>query len=227
MSDSDKYNLSNVDPDEISDILLKVENSFDIQFKQTELEGVDTFGALCDLIERKVNGIHSVGCSTQQAYYKIREAIASVQEIDKTAITLDSKLQLLFPRHDRNKKIRRLQQKLGISFEILSMQGWFAWLIFGGIVGSNLLFFFQWQMAVTGLILFIATGWFTSKFFSKELELDTLRQLTEKLSREHYVALRRNPASINRNEIARKVKELFKADLAFEDHQLTRKASFV
>lgn len=226
MSDSDKYNLSNVDPDDISDVLLKVENSFDIQFKQTELEAVDTFGALCDLIERKVHGIHSEGCSTQQAYYKIREAIASVQGIDKAAITLDSPLQLLFTRDDRNRKIRRLQQQLGISFDILNMPTWFAYLISGGIVGALLSFFFLWQAAVTGLTFFITTGWLAGRFFSKKLTITTVRQLTEKLSREHYRALRRNPATINRSEITNKVKELFKADLAFEDHLLTREATF-
>lgn len=227
MKDNDTYDLSNVDPDDISEILVKVEQSFDIRFGCRELENVENFGALCDIIENKVNGIHVDNCSSQQAYYKIREAIALVQGINKAFITLESKVEDLFPRHDRNKKIRALQQQLGISFDILGMQAWFTWLILGGIIGSLLLFFFQWQMAIIGLLLVTMAGWLAGKFFSKEFKLDTVRQLTEKLSREHYVALRRTPASINRNEIAGKVKELFEADLSFEDYQLTKDASFV
>lgn len=227
MKVSDTYDLSNVDPDDISEILRWVEKSFDIRFGCRELENVENFGALCDIIENKVNGIHADNCSSQQAYYRIREAISLVQSIDKASITLDSKLEHLFPRYDRNKKIRALQRQLGISFDILGMQAWFTWLILGGGIGSLLLFFFQWQIAIIGFLLITMAGWLAGKFFSKELKLDTVRQLTEKLSREHYVALRRNPASINRNEIAGKVKELFKADLSFEDYQLTKDASFV
>ncbi|MGE9311106.1 hypothetical protein ACLOAU_05650 [Niabella sp. CJ426] len=226
MKENDTYDLSNVDPDDISEILQKVEKSFHIQFKYRELESVKNFGELCDIIEHKVNGIQSEACATQQAYYRIREAIALVQEIDKVSITLESKIEDLFPRHDRNKKIRALQQQLGIAFDILSMQAWFSWLIAGGVIGSLLFFFFQWQVAVTGILFFIAIGRLAGKFFSKELQLNTVRQLTEKLSREHYIDLRRDASTINRNEIAQKVKELFKADLVLEDHLLTREATF-
>ena len=45
--------------------------------------------------------------------------------------------------------------------------------------------------ALAGLLLFIAVGWTANKFFAKEFEIKTLRQLTEKLARENYVAVRR------------------------------------
>ena len=226
MSDANTHNLSNIDPDEISDVLLKVERSFQIRIDQEEFLTIKTFGNLCDIVANKVKGIDSKTCTTQQAFYKIRNAIAVVQGLDKASITPGSELQILFPRYDRNKKMRRLQRELGIISDLLDIKPWLACLITAGIVGSLLLFFFQWRIAISGLVLFITMGWLADRFLSKELKINTVKQLTEKLSREHYIALRRNATTINRSEIARKVKELFKADLGLEDHLLTRDATF-
>jgi hypothetical protein len=49
MTDLDTYELFNVDPDEISDVLVKIQKSFGFQFGDTELKDVKTFGELCDI----------------------------------------------------------------------------------------------------------------------------------------------------------------------------------
>ena len=164
MSDSNTYDLSDIDPDEISGVLLKIERSFQIRIGQEDILMVETFGDLCDMVTNKVKGIDSQTCTTQQAFYKIRNAIGVVQGLDKASITPDSELQILFPRYDRNKKMRRLQRELGIMSDLLDIKPWLACLITAGIVRSHLLFFFQWRIATAGLVLFITIGWLASKF---------------------------------------------------------------
>ncbi len=56
MTDFAVVELRNIDPDEISDVLVKVEKSFGIKFGDTELIDVSTFGNLCDIIVKKVGG---------------------------------------------------------------------------------------------------------------------------------------------------------------------------
>lgn len=73
----------------------------------------------------------------------------------------------------------------------------------------------------------ILFGWATIKFFATELEVRTVRQLAEKLSREDYLKVRRNSATANSNEIVQKVKEIFSKDLDLEESILTRQATFV
>jgi len=227
MSDTTTIELKNIDPEDLSDVLVKVEKSFGFKFGGTELNDVKTFGELCDIITNKIQGDNANDCTTQQGFYKLRNAIAAIQLIDKNSVTSDIELQELFPRDNRRQRIKELQNELGMPVDILDIKAWLGWTIFIGIVASLIMFFFKWQLALGGLLFFIAVGWTAYKFFAKEFELKTARQLSEKLTRENYLKSRRNPTTVNRSEIADKVKELFKNNLDLEDTALTRQATFV
>ncbi|MDR2271052.1 MAG: hypothetical protein LBF27_09125 [Sphingobacterium sp.] len=84
--------LENVDPDDISDLLVKLEKSFDMKFESTELMHIFTFGELCDHITNKIQLAHSNDCTSQQAFYKLRDAMASILQIDYKTITTSSAL---------------------------------------------------------------------------------------------------------------------------------------
>lgn len=221
MSDTSTIELKNIDPFDISDVLIKVEKSFGFKFGDTELKDVKTFGELCDIITNKVQGDNANDCTTQQGFYKLRNAIAATQLTGKNSITPDTNLHQLFPRHNRRQKIEELQNELGMPIDILNIKGWLGWTIFIGIVGSLIMFFFKWQFALIGLAIFIAIGWTATKFFANEFEFVAVGQLTEKLTRENYLKSRRNSETINRTEIAQKVKDFFIKELDLEEEVLT------
>lgn len=223
----DTIELKNIDPEDVGDVLLKVEKSFGFKFGETELKDLKTFGELCDIITNKIQGDNANDCTTQQAFYKVRSAIADTLLIDRSSISLDTDLERLFPKKNRREKIKEFQNKLDILLDILDIKAWLGWTIFSGIILSLLMFFFKWQFALCGLAVFISVGWTSNKFFAKEFEIKTVAQLTEKIARENYLKTRRNSATINRNEIAEKVKELFRHELDLEDNVLTRQATFV
>ena len=227
MSDTTTIELKNIDPEDISDVLVKVEKSFGFKFGDTELKDVKTFGELCDIITNKVQGANVNDCTTQQGFYKLRNAVAATQVIDKDSITTNTNLQQLFPRHNRRQKIKELQNELDMNVDILDIKAWLGWTIFIGIAGSLIMFFFNWKFALSGLTFFIGISWTAYKFFAKEFKLATVGQLTEKLTRENYLKSRRNSSTINRNEISQKVKEFFSGELDLEEEVLTRQATFV
>ncbi len=226
MSDFDTYELYNVDPDDISDVLVKVEKSFDFKFSGTELKDIKTFGELCDIIIDKVQGDNSNDCTTQQAFYKLRDAIADALLIDKKNITPDTDLQKLLPKNIRRQSVKAIEQHLGSKTNVLrpkhSVSGTLAILFIASLIG--LITF--WQAGLVGLLVSII-GVAISTKLGKELDLLTIGQFAEKLSREHYLKSRRVTKSVNKSEVAQKIKELFIADLGLEEHQLTRQASFV
>lgn len=226
MSDITTIELKNIDPEDISDVLEKVEKSFGFKFGDSELKDVKTFGELCDLITNKVQGDNVNDCTTQQGFYKLRNAIAATQVIHKSSITTDTNLKQLFPRHNRREKIKELQNELDMTFDILDIKAWLGWAIFIGIAGSLILFFFNWKLALSGLTFFLAISWTAYEFFAEEFKLATVGQLTEKLTRENYLKSRRNSSTINRNEISQKVKEFFSKELDLEEEVLTRQATF-
>jgi len=49
------YKLKSVAPEDINDVLIKIQRSFNIKLDYEGLRGVNTFGSLCDLIINKIN----------------------------------------------------------------------------------------------------------------------------------------------------------------------------
>jgi len=226
MTDLDTFELCNIDPEDISDVLVKVEKSFGFKFGDTELKDTKTFGELCDIIISKVQGDNSNDCTTQQAFYKLRNAIADTLLIDKNGITPDTDLQKLFPKIIRRQSLKAIDEHLGFKTKILrpkhSITGTLAIIFIVSLIGL----FVSWQAGLIGLTASIIAMTIATKL-GNEIDLLTVGQFADKLSREHYLKSRRISTTVNRKEIEQKIKDLFIADLGLEEHQLTRQASFV
>jgi hypothetical protein len=224
MSSPTIIELKNIDSGDLDDVLKKIEKSFDFQFGKTELKDVQTFGELCNIITNKVQGDTINDCTTQQAFYKVRKSIATTLEIVDKPLTVDTKLQDLFPRKERRKQIKAFETNLGMKVKVLRPKHRITTSLFLLLISSFVGLFFYWQVGLSGLIFSFA-GLRISESFGKELDLKTIGQLSGKISREHYKKGRRNPTTINRNEIAQKIKELFMIDLDLEK-EMTREATF-
>ena len=222
---NENIGLENIDPLDISDLLSKLEVSFHIKFDTPALKQVQTFGDLCDLIGNMVEGRNTNDCTTQQAFYKIREAIIETQQYDKEALKTDTSLEELFPRKQRRQQVKKFERILGLKTQVLQMKDWLLSLLMLILLASFIALFFSWQIGIVGIVLSVI-GINISHKLGKELDLKTVGQLAKKISREHYNKVRRNPTTINRIEITQKVKELFKEDLDLEDSALTREARF-
>jgi hypothetical protein len=101
MSAIEPIELKNIDPEDISDVLVKIEQSFGLALKTDTFNNARTFGDICDIISSMIELEHSDDCTTQQAFYKIRESIANIQFLEKNAIAPDTDLEELFPRKNR------------------------------------------------------------------------------------------------------------------------------
>ncbi|XVJ67197.1 MAG: acyl carrier protein [Lacibacter sp.] len=218
--------LRNIDPLDVSDVLTKIEKSFGFTFDDTELKDVKTFGELCDIITSKVQGDNSNDCTTQQAFYKLRNAIADTLLIDKNSIAPETDLQKLFPKNIRRQSFKAIDGLLGFKTKVLrpkhSITGTLAIIFIVSLIG---LFAF-WQIGLVGLTASIISMTIAMKF-GNEIDLLTVGQFADKLSREHYLKSRRATTTVNKTEIAQKIKDLFIAELGLQEHQLTRQASFV
>ena len=224
MTTLSEFKLDNIDPEDFGDTLLKLEKSFGIKFADNSMKDAKTFGDICDVIESHINLDDKDDCTTQQAFYKIRKAIGLTQNFDVSSIEPQTQLTDIFPRSNRRKNVKHFQQALGFSVDILSMKTCLAMTIFIGFIASLIAFFFSWQYAVSGLTFFTLLVWTASKF-SKELNVSTVRELTEKISRKHYALARRHSGTINRNEIVKTIQDVFIADHLIDREQLAREAT--
>jgi hypothetical protein len=218
------YELKNIDPEDIEDLLAKVEKSFNIKFVGNELVGLSTFGELCDHIINKIELDHSDNCTKQQAFYKLRNAINSTLNID--SIKTDTLLADILPRQNRLSTVRQIENKLGFKLSFLRPKHFVAGTLIIILLASLVGLFINWAVGLSGLLFSIAGLHFASKF-GKEIDLKTVGELTEKMARENYLQSRRNSTTFNKKEIESVLIEWFSKDLDLEKTALTRVAKFV
>jgi ribosomal protein S13 len=80
-----------------------------------------------------------------------------------------------------------------------------------------------------GLILFVISGvgLRISKEIGNEIDLETFGQLVEKMTRENYQKVRRNPKTYNKAEIENVITDLFADFYSLDKSKLKREATFV
>ncbi|WP_316832862.1 hypothetical protein [Pedobacter aquatilis] len=220
------YELKNIDPDDINDLLVKVEKSFAIKFSDTELVHISTFGELCDHIVNKIQLDNADDCTSQQAFYKLRDAISSTLQIDKKTISINFPLADFLPRESRRSRTKKLEEQLGFKLHILRPPNWVTGTLVIILLASLGGLYFNWQIGLLGLMFSIAGLWFANKI-GNELDLQTFGQVVEKMTRENYIKSRRNPKTFNKNEIEKVLTDWFSNDLDLDKSKLTREAKFV
>src|SRR5690606_219915 len=108
-----KIKLNNIDQADIGFLLMEIENSFGIQLKNEELKEIRTCGELCDCIINKIQLENTDDCTTQQSFYKLRNAIGNLFNKDAKTISPEDQLKEYFPRFRRRKNISALEKQLG------------------------------------------------------------------------------------------------------------------
>lgn len=214
-NDNPVIDLKDIDPDDIGDVLLKIETSFNIRFEKEDLKHVKMFGQLCDVVQKKVKQRNGEGCTTQHAFYMLRHAINNTVGIDKTLVKPQTKLCNIFPSDTRLQVIAEVEKELGFKMNLLKPKG-IVIFTFSVLLGASLAcLYFLPAVGGIGAVLAVA-GLILAGKFGKEMPVKTIGDLAEKIAREHYLNCRRNAATVNRAEIADKVKELFVHELALE-----------
>jgi hypothetical protein len=217
--------LVNYESEEIFDVIKQLESSLGCSFKKDAFSTVTTFGELCDVFEQHAIYEHSDDCTTQQAFYRVRNTMAMIQNIPEKQIIPETNLAEIFPRFDRKQKVKDFTKNLGVNVKLLTFPGWFATIIAIGFLSSVIAFFFDGKVALGGLVFFIlvtkiaeATG--------NVLTLKTVRELTEKLVREHYTDMRRTKNTMNKHEIVKLIVDSFSEELLIDKSNLTHEAKF-
>ena len=224
--------LKNIASEDIDEMLIKVEKSFDFKFGKTELMHIKTFGELCDHIANKIQLDNSDDCTTQQAFYKLRDAISAKFEINEKTISPDFLLINFLPRKNRRKRTKELERYLGFKLNILRPPHWitsilsilisasFIWLFVSFIWLNNMV-----QIGLLGLVISIGGLWVANKI-GNVLKVQTVGQVAEKMTSENYQKSRRKSKSFNKSEVEKVLTDLFSDGLGLEKNKLNREARF-
>jgi hypothetical protein len=220
------YELKNIDPEDIEDLLVKVETSFDIKFVGDELVHITTFGQLCDHVANKIQLDNSNDCTSQQAFYKLRHAISTTFQIDNKTFSTEFSLTDFLPRQSRRSRTKKLENHLGFKLNILRPPHWVTGTLAIILLISLIGLFFNWQIGLSGLVFSFAGLWFSNRL-GNELDLQTVGQVAEKMTRENYLKSRRNPKTFNKSEIEKVLTDWFSEAFDLEKNKLTRDTELV
>ncbi|RCS28232.1 hypothetical protein DUT90_01230 [Polaribacter sp. WD7] len=215
------YKLENIDIEDIEQVLQKVENTFEFRFENNELMNIKNFGELSDAIKNKITLEHKENCTTQQAFNKLRKILIS--EFEFNEITPKTELSLIFPKRNRLKLIRKVENKLNFKLNITEPKRIYTNLLLLVLGMSILSFFYDYRIAIFGISIAFFGLWATNKL-GKELNLENVGELAKKMKRENYLKSRRNSRTVNINEIEEIIIDLFSIELILNKSELTRKA---
>lgn len=220
-----KIELKNIDPLDIDDLLSKIELSFGIEFFENELNHIKTFGEFCEYVENKIKFKNTNDCTTQQAFYKLRNTLSEILKKDKKEIYPSLLIERAIPKKNRKKIVKQLEEKINFDLNLLVVPEWLLSILFVILFASIITLFFSFKFGVLGIIFSLLFYWISSKFVLI-YKFKTFGQIAEKMTCENYLKSRRNPQTYNRNEIRKVLTELFSNELFLEKSELSSEAIF-
>lgn len=218
-----KYKLSDIEIQDIEDLLLKVEDSFDIKFRNPELLDVSTFGELCDKIIAKIELVNENDCTTQQAFYKFTAAISSSLQIDRKSISPNTSLEKILPKNQRRYTVEKIEKHLGFKLNLVRPPHWVIGSLTNIFLLSFILIFIKWKIGLAGL-LFAIIGFWISRKIANELDQKTVGEVAEKMTRENYLKSRTNPSTFNKAEIEKLLTDWFCKEFDLDTNDLKRES---
>ena len=217
--------FTDIDTDDLGDLLEQVEASFGIKFLDNELVDILTFGQLCDHISEKIQLENLDDCTNQQGFYKLRVAMYSTLSVGNQRISTNTNLAEILPGYSRRYNLKKLEEHLGLKLNILRPPHWLYYLLMVFFVGSLVGIFIMPQIALITAVLSLL-GFRLAYRFGKELDLTTVGELAEKMVRENYLMSRRNPDTFNKSEIEKVLIRWFSSYFDIDKIKLTRDATF-
>ncbi len=212
--------------EDVGDVLELIEKKLNIRFGKTELADVKTFGELCDIILSKINLPQKDDCTSQQAFYKLRDAIVEQMAIDKARIRPETTLIELFSGNSRTKKIKSIEKSLGFKLNILRIRRSVILIIVLGFAITSLAMFINiiyGIISATLVLIYIAIK--ARKI--KEFKVATIGEVVKMMEKDNYFKSRRNPGTINRKEVRKLLERFFLDNLAIDLKEINRDTAIV
>ncbi|EMY3559880.1 TPA: hypothetical protein ACGFUW_002653 [Flavobacterium psychrophilum] len=191
----DVYEIENIE-----DCISEIEKMYSFKFEDNELESVKTFEEFCDLIIEKINLRNVESCTSQQAFYKLRNSLTETKLIEKENLNIETELKKIFPRKNRKELIEKVENELKMKLDIIKAPDFIttSLLIIG--IASFVLLFFYWKIALVGISISVL-GFYLCKWFGNELKVKSVKELVEKITSENYLEVRREKNTINKTEL--------------------------
>ena len=219
------YKFDNADLENIEDLIPSIEKMYKINFEENELAELANFDEFCEKIVAKINLENVDNCTTQQAFYKLRKSIVDLGIAEKNELNTETKLKEIFPRKNRRKIVKSLEKNIGFELNLINPPQIISISLFILILVSIVFLFINFKIAILGIITSVL-GFKLAYRFGKEIEMNSIRELVEKITTENYLNVRSDKNTINRKELKNVMTDWFADNLGIEKSEL-KQATFI
>ena len=109
---------------DIVELILAIEDAFQIHIHDEEAGDVRTMGDLHNLVVGKLPGQDSKRCLTSAAFYRTRRGIVDTLGIDRRTVRPTTQLEVVLPLNKRRRKWRGIQSAMTLKLPDLQHPGW-------------------------------------------------------------------------------------------------------
>ncbi|MFL5788303.1 MAG: hypothetical protein ACJ748_09635, partial [Flavisolibacter sp.] len=135
----------------------------------------------------------------------------------------DVSLEMIFPKFQRRHQIKLLEKKLGFELDLLTPKG--------SIIISLLLLMLLSFVALFGLrnygfigLVISFSGLILASRLGKEFKVNTIRDLSEKITAENYAKARRWKHTINKKQLEKQIEDLITDRLDIDKKKLKKES---
>ena len=184
----------------LEDLIPIIEKMYEFKFGKNEIEKLNSFDQFCDKIIEKIDLKNSESCSSQQAFYKLRNSFSETGICDKQNLKLETEIEKLIPRKNRRNQIKKIETNIGFQINALSPPTFIEISLIILILISLISIFFNWKFGIGGIVISIIEFKLAKKF-GKELNVKTIKDLVEKVTSENYLKIRTEKGTVNKTEL--------------------------
>jgi acyl carrier protein len=236
---------------DVIEMIMEVEETFDITIPDEEAERIRTVGDLFHVVlgripldEKPPGQSGPVVCLTSRVFYRVRRILVDGLEVDRRRIRPATAVEELIPESDRRRWWSEASERLGWTFPDLRRPRWVVWalwLLFGGLSLSLFGYHFALlglseqalvQAAVLNLLIgylyLIAAYAFTKPVATRlPLECASVRGLVEQVVARNHGKLRREAGLGRPEEVWKTLQAILVEQLGVPPESVTEEARII
>ncbi len=209
----DQFEIENIE-----DILPMFEETFKIKLENDETEKLNDFNEFSELIISKMNLENDNLCTSQRAFYQFRNAVKTEKIINRNEIKPETDLKTIFPKRNRRKVLKRIENQLGYKIEVIAPSQITINILFFSLVISFIGLFINWKIAIFGILISVL-GFYLTKFTNR-LDKRTVREIIEKNTAQNYFKIRNSENTFNKIEFKDVILEWFSENAGIDKEKL-------
>jgi acyl carrier protein len=222
------------------ELVMAVEDTFQITIENEEAEKILTVGELYNLVLEKLQGTDNKICLTSAAFYRVRRAIMKALGCKRTSISLSTSLEKLLPQDDRRKKWRQIQQEMTLDLPDLILPEWIFLSCAGAGIFLSLIECIHHKIEFVNYLVCPLMGFIAGIFFyvllaaiAKPLAIKfpndskTVGDLAEHLRDKNFGRLSQELGGWNKDEVLNVLRRLIVKQLGVSTEKLELDARFV